>query len=603
MAMVLSYRDYEGQMGGGSTGKYTSYGKIIEYYIDETTAEFYVGSDGVNFRWEHNDVNPARPKLIVELAWAMNTKGASGGTYWIDMVPGVNDLMLQKGYGSSWASDDYTSVWDLFQNEIDSNRPALLDIENHSLCGWGYSDTEDEAFTYDTWHDYRSDYDKDLLLHIVKIVPNNGHYLEDIELKNPDGEEYLTGGTIFSISWYQFTGSLIDNVDIYFSQDGGKNFSAIETWVTSSPGSNNYSWEVPNTNVSRARIRLEGWDGGSSYLSGDGSRLNFNIQTGSTTTTTRSTSTTRTTTTSYSTTTSRTTTSTRTTTTSQTTSTTRTTTTIPGGSSQLFNLSTRAYVGNGYADIPIGGLIVKGSQSKKVVFHGLGPWIHDQDPNINDYLRDPTLTLFRNSTQVAYNDDWTSLPSADKAVLSAFGLTPGYNTESAIVYDVNEGYNWTVHLKGLNNTTGIGLVAIYDVSSNSTVYLCNLSTRAYVGNGYADIPIGGLILNGSQSKKVVIHGLGPWVHDMDPNISDYLQDPTLTLFRGSTQVAFNDDWTSLSSADKAVLSSHGLTPGHSTEAAIVYDVYEGYNWTVHLKGYGNGTGIGLVAIYDVDVLD
>ncbi|MBN2028637.1 hypothetical protein JW824_00175 [bacterium] len=163
-----------------------------------------------------------------------------------------------------------------------------------------------------------------------------------------------------------------------------------------------------------------------------------------------------------STTTTRTTTSTTRTTTSPTTSTTRTTTTIPGGS--LYNLSTRAFVGSGIDDVE-GGLIVKGTEKRRVVFHGIGPWL--EQFGISNYLIDPKIDLYMNGVWKDGNDNWEDADPWEKEYMAEHGLIPDFSRESALVYDIDPDANWTCVVRGVNNSTGMGLVAIYSPSAEA----------------------------------------------------------------------------------------------------------------------------------------
>ena len=296
ISMALGYWDnYDSSVGG----KYSAYGRIIDYYMDEIAIESYTGSDGVNYKWlvYNGDPNqcPTRPKLILDLAEAMNCTGGGSVTD-SNVAPGVNNVINGKNYGNSWADLDQFFIWSTLKSDIDANKPLGVGIPNHWVCCWGYSDTDDEFFTYDTWHEYRADYPKDDMEVILQISPDNGHPNEDVDLKAPDGGQVWTGGSHQNISWYQYSGTAIDNVDIYYSTDGGRNFSTVENWVSTSPGWNYYDWTVPNINSSRMRIKINGWDGGTSFLSGDGSQENFTVQQSTTTTTQSTTSTTQSTT-------------------------------------------------------------------------------------------------------------------------------------------------------------------------------------------------------------------------------------------------------------------------------------------------------------------
>jgi len=282
-AMVLGYWDNYGPTGGGNFGKFTAYGRLIDYYVDEDTLESYQGSDGVNFYWQSSGSYPVRPMLIVDLAWAMDTTGG-GSTSRSNQAPGINEVVNSKGYGNSWAHRDWEVVdvgicWGSLKGEIDAERPIMVSIPNHSVCCYGYSETLNKFATHDPNYSTRQDYDRGMLDNsVIKVDPENGNSGEDVDLKSPDGGEDWEAGTAHTISWYQYSGGSIDNVDIYYSSNGGKTFSAIETWVSTSSGWNYYTWNIPGgIDSTRMRIKIRGWDGGSACLSEDGSQENFSV--------------------------------------------------------------------------------------------------------------------------------------------------------------------------------------------------------------------------------------------------------------------------------------------------------------------------------------
>jgi hypothetical protein len=117
----------------------------------------------------------------------------------------------------------------------------------------------------------------------------------------------------------------------------------------------------------------------------------------------------------------------------------------------------------------------------------------------------------------------------------------------------------------------------------------NISTRA---NVLSDNPvIGGFILTGTDSKSVMIRGIGP-----SSGVPGALADPTLELFRGNTSIALNNNWKD---TQQSIIENTGLPPGNDFEAAIVQVLTPG-PYTAVLRGNGGGTGIALVEAYDLN---
>ncbi len=126
-------------------------------------------------------------------------------------------------------------------------------------------------------------------------------------------------------------------------------------------------------------------------------------------------------------------------------------------SGRLVNISTRGLVGTG--DNPlIGGLIVNGDDAETVVIRAIGPDLAGQIPNA---LLDPTLEL-RDGTGalLAANDNWRDDQEEE---IAATGLGPNDDRDSAILFTLIPG-NYTAIVRGEGESTGVGLVEVYDLN-------------------------------------------------------------------------------------------------------------------------------------------
>jgi sugar lactone lactonase YvrE len=127
----------------------------------------------------------------------------------------------------------------------------------------------------------------------------------------------------------------------------------------------------------------------------------------------------------------------------------------PGSSSQLQNISTRGLVQTG-AKVMIAGVIVGGSGSQKMIVRALGPTLSNF--GVANALANPTLELRDiNGNLIQSNDNWRSTQQAE---IIATGLQPSYDAESAIVATLAPS-NYTMIVRGVNNTTGVALVEVY----------------------------------------------------------------------------------------------------------------------------------------------
>ena len=130
-----------------------------------------------------------------------------------------------------------------------------------------------------------------------------------------------------------------------------------------------------------------------------------------------------------------------------------------------------------------------------------------------------------------------------------------------------------------------------------TSQLLNISTRARVLTG-DQVLIAGFIINGSGAKKVIIRGLGPSL--ATAGLTGLLANPTLELHQGNTTLVTNDNWKirSNGTSQQAEVEATTIPPTNDLESAIVMTLNPG-EYTAILKGRNNGTGIGLIEVYDL----
>jgi sugar lactone lactonase YvrE len=122
----------------------------------------------------------------------------------------------------------------------------------------------------------------------------------------------------------------------------------------------------------------------------------------------------------------------------------------------------------------------------------------------------------------------------------------------------------------------------------------NIATRMHVLTG-DNVVIAGFIITGTGGKQVIIRGLGPSL--TAAGVKGALQDPILELhYSGGVNVTTNDNWKD---TQASAIQASGLAPKDDREAALSLNLPPG-SYTVVMKGKNNGTGIGLIEIYDVD---
>jgi hypothetical protein len=143
---------------------------------------------------------------------------------------------------------------------------------------------------------------------------------------------------------------------------------------------------------------------------------------------------------------------------------------------QLINISTRGFVDTGDANL-IAGFVVSGNAPKRVLIRGIGPSLGAF--GVPGTVANPTLKIYAagSSTPIAQNDDWsTGQPidstqvAATAAEITAASMASGAfpladnSRDAAIVITLMPGA-YTAVVGGANNSTGAGLVEVYQLSN------------------------------------------------------------------------------------------------------------------------------------------
>jgi len=244
-------------------------------------------------------------------------------------------------------------------------------------------------------------------------------------------------------------------------------------------------------------------------------------------------------------------------------------------------------------NVGIGGFIITGSTPMHVLLRGIGPSLAQL--GVPDVLADPVLELHgTGGFATIIDDNWRDDP-AQEALIIATGIPPSNDLEAAIVATLNPGA-YTAIVRGKNNTSGVGLVEIFDLSQAFPAKLANISTRAFVSTG-SNIMIAGFILgNHSGNDRVILRGIGPSLTAL--GVSNALADPNLELRDQNGALLFsNNDWQD-DPAQAAALMAAGLAPSDPSESGIAATLPPGL-YTALLTGVNSGTGVGLVEVYDL----
>jgi hypothetical protein len=273
--------------------------------------------------------------------------------------------------------------------------------------------------------------------------------------------------------------------------------------------------------------------------------------------------------------------------------------------SYLGNISTRSFVQTG-DNVMIGGLIVQGNKSKRVILRAIGPELSQF--GISNPLCDPTLEL-HNSTGalIASNDNWQTtiiggiITSDQVQAIQDSGRAPSDSRESAIIADLPPG-RYTAIVRGVNNTVGVALVEAYDLDPILHSLLGHISTRSFVETGN-DVMIGGFIVQGTQPTNVIIRAIGPELGQF--GVPHFLANPTLELYNGNgILIGRNDDWQHtilggiITQNQVQDIQNSGHAPTDPSESAIIATLPPG-NYTAIVRGVNNTTGVALVEVYDL----
>jgi hypothetical protein len=129
---------------------------------------------------------------------------------------------------------------------------------------------------------------------------------------------------------------------------------------------------------------------------------------------------------------------------------------------RLANLSARAFVGVG-GSIAISGFVVQGQQPGRFLIRAVGPTLADF--GVTNPLADPIVNVTTpTGIDLATNDNWPTNAAevtGAGAQVAAFPLRPT-SRDAALVITLPAG-NYTAHVSGLNGTSGIALVEIYEL--------------------------------------------------------------------------------------------------------------------------------------------
>jgi hypothetical protein len=263
---------------------------------------------------------------------------------------------------------------------------------------------------------------------------------------------------------------------------------------------------------------------------------------------------------------------------------------------ELGNISTRLPVGTG-SQILVAGFYVAGSNPGRVLVRGVGPTLAQFQ--LTGVLEDPILNLFRGNDEITSNDNWGS--QMDPGIVQSYWLGAGAfdladQSKDGALYEILDEGLYTAQVRGVADTTGIGLVEVYDVGDEDSGLLTNISTRGRIAGG-ADRMIMGFVLRGDAPRTVLVRAIGPTLSEF--GLNDVVLEPELMLYRDLEVIAVNDRWADVQADEiSAAFSTVGAFPleSDSADSAILIGLPPG-RYTAHVSAGAGDEGIVLAEVY------
>jgi hypothetical protein len=233
---------------------------------------------------------------------------------------------------------------------------------------------------------------------------------------------------------------------------------------------------------------------------------------------------------------------------------------------------------------------IAGQSAVAVISSGSGPFA-----NIGGYR-----ITFGTSTYSISPLSWTVNPSAGTYTYAKTGP----NTAALSITDSSIGSAIVQNLVFSSPSTASYSISGFGGSQTGTIViegdsgLINLSVRGFVPNGWQAIP--GFVIEG-QRTRVLIRAAGPALAAL--GVNGTLANPKITVYRGSTPIGSNDDWSSTTANRNAVTEANLSTGAFafatgSRDAALVMDLDPGA-YTAHVSGDQGTSGEVLVEVYRV----
>ena len=279
----------------------------------------------------------------------------------------------------------------------------------------------------------------------------------------------------------------------------------------------------------------------------------------------------------------------------------------------LAAISIRSFCGPGN-QAAIGGFVISGSAPQTLLIRAVGPSLAAAGLPSSQLLSDPAFTVHdarNNNAIIAENDNWTSNSNRDEllAAIARTGATPfaADDTRSAaLLVNLNPGV-YTFVISGQGGASGIVLTEIYAANTRpADSRLAAISSRVFCGSGN-DVAIGGFVVNGTKSKRVLVRAVGPSLAAAGLPASQVLSDPFFRIHdarAGNSVIAESDNWSDTPNVTEMLATARRIGAGNllssdTSSAALLSSLDPGV-YTFVISGQGGASGIVLTEIYAAD---
>jgi cyclophilin family peptidyl-prolyl cis-trans isomerase len=273
------------------------------------------------------------------------------------------------------------------------------------------------------------------------------------------------------------------------------------------------------------------------------------------------------------------------------------------GRGRLVNLAVRTDADDFFEPLIVGFAIgdARTAGTKPLLVRGVGPSLAALAvPNV---MADPVLKMFRDSLQVAQNDNWLGDPliGTRSAQVGAFALTGNDSLDAAVALTSPSG-SYTIQITNKVEGRGNVLAEVYDATpaaeiTESTPRLINVSARAKVGDGRSTL-IAGFVVAGNTPATVLVRAVGPALAAF--GVDDAAGDPKLEMYRGTTFLAENNDWNGdrQVAALAASVGAFPLPANGSKDAVLLLTLPPG-TYTAQTTDTDRLGGSALLEVYEI----